>query len=378
MGFVIGLTLTACAVVVLGAIVGIILAKRVVLPRAARTVRVHAVSADRVLLDADAKTTHPGEFGLWLDEGGAHLRVGAVRSSDALEGRVEREVLSVSGSQPTAGVGRWTGHVFAGPENVDASSREVVLKVEGGAAPAWLFEPVHGDGAVWAVHVHGIRTSRITALRSVPFAQEQGYTSIVPSFRGDGEGPDTARGASMLGQTEWQDVEAALAYAVDHGARAIILVGWSMGGQIALQLTEHSVYRDRVVGLVLIAPATDWRRIIRAGAKNAKLPASVGRLAEWALQARLPSRLVGLPAPIDLDALDWGASQRVTKPCLVVHSSGDQEVPLLLTRRFEEVNRGMVEIAEFADAHHAWEYNLNANRFHSVIDDWLSRTVTRP
>jgi pimeloyl-ACP methyl ester carboxylesterase len=378
MGFLIGLTLAAGAVLVLGAALAIILAKRVVLPRAAKTVRVHAVSADRVLLDADAKTTHPGEFGLWLDEVGAHLRVGAVRSNDSLEGRVEREVFAVSGSEPTAGAGRWTGHVFAGPEKVDASSREVVLKVEGGAAPAWLFQPVHGDGAVWAVHIHGIRTSRITALRSVPLSQEQGYTSIVPSFRGDGEGPDTARGASMLGQTEWRDVEAALAYAVDHGAQSMVLVGWSMGGQIDLQLSEHSVYRDRIVGLVLIAPATDWRSIIRAGAMRAKLPASVGRLAEWALEARLPSRIVGLPAPIDLDALDWGASQRVMKPCLVVHSSGDQEVPFLLTRRFGEVNRGMVEIAEFADAHHAWEYNLNANRFHRVIADWLGRTVARP
>jgi pimeloyl-ACP methyl ester carboxylesterase len=169
-----------------------------------------------------------------------------------------------------------------------------------------------------------------------------------------------------------------LSYAVDHGAQSIVLVGWSMGGQIALQLSEHSVYRDRIVGLVLIAPATDWRSIIRAGAMRAKLPASVGRLAEWALEARLPSRIVGLPAPIDLDALDWGASQRVMKPCLVVHSSGDQEVPFLLTRRFGEVNRGMVEIAEFADAHHAWEYNLNVNRFNGVIADWLGRTVARP
>jgi pimeloyl-ACP methyl ester carboxylesterase len=266
---VIGLTVAAGALLFLAASLAIVLAKRVVLPQAAKTVRVHSVSADRVILDADAKTTHSGEFGLWLDEAGAHLRVGSVRSNNLMEHRVEREVLSVSGSLPTAGVGRWTGHVFAGPEAIDPSSRQVVLEVEGGAAPAWLFEPAHGDGAVWAVHVHGIRTSRITALRSVPLAQDHGYTSIVPSFRGDGEGPDTLRGASMLGQAEWRDVEAALAYAVDHGARSIILFGWSMGGQIALQLSEHSVYRDRVVGLVLIAPATDWRRIIGAGAKRA-------------------------------------------------------------------------------------------------------------
>jgi len=375
MGFGIALVLVVGILLILAVSLAVVLARRVVLPRTIKTVRVHAVSADRVVLTVDAKTVHPGEFGLWLDDAGCHLRVGAVRSTDSLTGLVERDILAVHGVPPAAGPGRWTGHVFAGPEQVDTSYRDVLLETEGGSAPAWLFEPPQGDGSVWAVHVHGIRASRITALRSVPIAQERGYTSIVPSFRSDGEGPDTPLGASTLGYTEWRDVEAALSYAIHHGAQLIVLFGWSMGGQIALQLSEQSAYRERIAGLILIAPVTDWRRVIRNGARRAKLPASVGRLAEWALERRVLSRMVGLRKPIDLDALDWGASPRVSKPCLVIHSAGDDEVPFVVSRRFEEANRGFVDIAQFPEAAHAWEYNLDAVRFHAVIADWLDHAV---
>ena len=374
MSFVIGLILAGCVLAVVVAGIAVALAKRVVLPQTPKTVDVHAVFTDRVVLAADAKTTHPGEFGLWLNNGNSHIRVGEVRSNDPSTGVVEREVLAVTGALPAPGTGRWTGHVFAGPEKVDASFQEVQLAVAGGASPAWLFEPDPGS-TVWAVHTHGIRTSRITALRSVPLALERGYTSIVPSYRGDGEGPGVPRNASMLGQTEWRDVEAALAYAVEHGAQSIVLFGWSMGGQIALQLSEKSIYRDRIAGLVLIAPATDWRRVIRNGARRAKLPGTVGRLAEWALEGRILSKIVGLPEPIDLGRLDWGSSQRVERPCLVVHSSGDDEVPFSVTSRFADANHGMVDVAKFPGAGHAWDYNLDAGRFHAVIAEWLVRVI---
>jgi hypothetical protein len=45
----------------------------------------------------------------------------------------------------------------------------------GGAAPAWLSEPAESDDRTWPIHIHGIRTTRITALCSVPIAQELGF-----------------------------------------------------------------------------------------------------------------------------------------------------------------------------------------------------------
>lgn len=62
MGFVIGLPLAAGAVLVLGASLAVILAKRVVLARAARTVRVHAVLPSSLHKVACAASVRPTTF----------------------------------------------------------------------------------------------------------------------------------------------------------------------------------------------------------------------------------------------------------------------------------------------------------------------------
>ena len=46
-------------------------------------------------------------------------------------------------------------------------------------------------------------------------------------------------GRSTLGATEVDDVDAAIQYAIDHGARQVVLFGWSMGAQVALQLAAR-------------------------------------------------------------------------------------------------------------------------------------------
>ncbi|KQQ11027.1 alpha/beta hydrolase family protein [Rathayibacter sp. Leaf296] len=367
----------AGAVGAVAAAVGVLLARRVVLGGRPRFVRLHSASAASVVLDADDATTRPGSFGIWSPSRDGHVRVGAVLGTRDSGRLVEREVLHSWGATISPGPVRWTGHVFAVPQQLGVEVGSVDLAVSGGRAPAWVFPGAGPAADVWTVHIHGIRTTRVTSLRSVPVARQLGFTSIVPSFRGDGDGPDTPRGASMLGQAEWADVEAALDHAVAQGARSIVLVGWSLGAQIALLLQERSAHRARIAGLVLVCPATTWRGAIRHGAARAGLPRGAGRLAEWALGDPVLSRIVGLPAPIDLDALDWGAGPLVSVPTLVVHSVGDPEVPFALTERFATANARFVEVAAFPDTVHGGEYNLDPERFDRVIREWAARTIPR-
>ncbi len=42
-----------------------------------------------------------------------------------------------------------------------------------------------------------------------------------------------------------------MGYAVSHGARRILLCGWSMGGAIVLQALDRSPLSDYVVGVAL-------------------------------------------------------------------------------------------------------------------------------
>ncbi|MCJ1675446.1 alpha/beta fold hydrolase [Rathayibacter sp. VKM Ac-2929] len=355
--------------------VGVVLGRRVVMPGRKRTVQVLSATPDSVTLPATPETLHDGEYGFWFDSDRGHALVGRILHHDTIERTVRREVLRVTGGDlAAADEGRWTGHVFARPEDIDPRVREIHVDSPTGPCPAWLFPSTGGEGGTtWAIHVHGIRTTRITALRSVPAARKLGYTSLVPSFRGDGDGPSTKNGVSTLGQTESDDVDAAINYAVEHGAHSIVLFGWSLGGGIALQLSERSPHRHLIAALVLIAPATDWRQVIQAGARRAHLPSVVGALGTFALSTRSLSALVGLPRPIDFDALDWTRGPRLTVPTLLIHSDGDREVPASLSRAFVSVNAERSELALLPPAAHAWEYNVAPDEFDASICEWIGR-----
>jgi dienelactone hydrolase len=360
---------------------GVVSGRRVVMPGRPRYVRVVAVTIDELTLESNPDTLHAGEFGVWFSDDRGHARIGEVVSRDPQAKTVTRKILAVTGGDlRSVSTVRWSGHVFARPTDLHPSAREVEIPVEGGAAPAWVIpSPSEEPQATWAIHVHGIRTTRITALRSVPAAQQLGYTSLVPSFRGDGEGPPTQRNASTLGQTEWRDIDAAIGYALDHGAEKVVLFGWSMGASVVLLSAERAVHREAVVALVLVSPVTEWRTAIRAGAARAHLPQALGSLATLFLSWAPLSRLIGLPAPIDFGTLDWTSDRRLNTPTLVIHSDGDTEIPLSLTHRFAAAHPTRVDLIEIPDAAHAWEFNVAPDRFNGAITEWLNaqRTAQR-
>lgn len=96
--------------------------------------------------------------------------------------------------------------------------------------PAWLMV---GSTGHWTIHVQGIRASRAVTLPSMTEAHALGHTSLSVVFHTAGEVEEARR--SGLGSSEWEDVADAIDYAYAHGAESITLVGWSMGGAIALE-----------------------------------------------------------------------------------------------------------------------------------------------
>ncbi|TCL78510.1 MULTISPECIES: alpha/beta fold hydrolase [unclassified Curtobacterium] len=342
---------------------------KIVLPGGDRWTPVLETTDDSIRLPITDDTVRPGEYGLWHD-GTGHTTVGPVLDVDEAAGTVRRAVVRTTGDVSTRV--RWSGHVHPDPAAMDVDWAEVDLATPVGPAPAWVIRPGGPEAApaaTWAVHVHGIRTTRVTALRTVPAALEAGWTSIVPSFRGDGEAPWQGR-ASHLGAREWPDVEAALDHAVANGAERLVIVGWSMGATITHELLARSAHRDRFVGLVLVSPALDWATTVRSQAGRAGLPGFVVGAALRAMALPLVCRLVGLRSPVDVRALSWLHAPRSLPPTLLIHSSGDTTVPFAVSREFADAHPDAVTLAVSEPAEHAWERNVDAVWFDTTITNW--------
>ncbi|NUU05949.1 alpha/beta hydrolase [Leifsonia sp. C5G2] len=376
MGWLLAVGCIVALVLIVGRIaggIGIAAARAVVVHGRPRVTRIHRSDAATVTLEADRWTTHAGLFGLWFGSGG-HAVVGPVCGLDPVEGTVTRELVTVTGDLAGHVRGRWTGHVHAGPADLSPGFREVAVPVARGVAPAWEIAPTGRDrSTTWAVHIHGLGSTRIGALRAVPAADALGMTSLVVSYRGDGEAPDAEGGrVSSLGAREWIDVDAAIGHAVDCGAERVVLIGWSLGAAIALQLTERSAHRDLIDRLVLIAPVTDWRAAIRQGARERRLPGWVAAAALRTLSDARSGARVGLPEPIDFVQLDWTRPERLTVPALVIHSAGDRQVPLSCSVLFAMANPSLVRLIESPPAEHGWEYNVDPEGFTDAVVEFLS------
>ncbi|MBG0741125.1 alpha/beta fold hydrolase [Paeniglutamicibacter antarcticus] len=336
------------------------------------------VSADysEVTLESDAKTTAPGTYGILLKD--AHLTVGKV-VSQTIGGEVTREITQWSGSRATGRLrGVWTGQAIASPDQLGMVFDEVRLGQAERELPAWVFRPKSTSDDIWAIHIHGLRSSRSSMLRSVPSAANLGMVSLVPSFYGDAENHSKGQ-VCHYGRLEAADVEKALGYAADHGAKAIYLFGWSMGATISLLLTETSKYRHLIAGLVLVSPGPNTEAVISENAKTAGLPRRIAALVPRILSSPLLRRLTSLTEPVDFKNLDWTRiPSRLRVPALVLHSPGDTEVPYSLSLKFADSNNNLVTLKEFPAVPHQCEWNSLPEKFEHEVESWVSTIKTAP
>lgn len=366
-------TIVALAVVIIltGLVAWLIrkLALRVVGVEPRRKVIAARRIGESIELPRNVLTTSPGVYGAWFGDDFEHFAlVGAIERSD--ERAVVRRLLDSTVALPTGPFpAQWTGHDMHSPSQIDVEWEDIEIPLRDGTTmPSWLFR-ANDPTRPWVVHVQGIRTSRLVTLRSVQAAERAGLTSLVIAYRGAGDG--IAVGTSHLGQREWNDLAAAVAFARENGATEVYVVAWSMGAGIALELLRRDP--GAVDRLALIAPATNWRAIIRHGVSRSGLPRFVAPMVIWALSSAIGCRMIGMPGPLDFRRLDWSDDFALSVPTLVLHSPGDEEIPVELTRTFASVHPS-VTLVETASAPHGWEANVDPETFYGALTDWLSRS----
>lgn len=325
---------------------------------------------DAVVLDRTARTSAPGLYNLWLEDGG-WVRVGSVvaEAGDSVTRLVEST--TPDGALRAGSRFSWSGIYYRDPADAGLQTVDVVVETPVGPAPAWLIPSSEGEGDRWAIHIHGLGSPRAGTLRGVEVAAQCGLTSLVVTYRNDGEGPTVGTGRSTLGATEMEDVRAAVHYALDRGARRIVLFGWSMGAAIALQLAADAEFLGVVDGLVLESPVLDWQATINTNCARAGLPAWFGVFARPWLQSRALARVVGLESEVLLDRFDWIArADELRVPTLMLHGTGDTSSPHAASSRLAGQRPLVVRLASF-DADHAMAWNSDPERWRAAVREWL-------
>lgn len=237
------------------------------------------------------------------------------------------------------------------------------------------YGPVHAsvvgppDATRAVVYVHGRGGSRATGHWVAPTAADRGWQTVLPSYRNDPDGPD-GRGRYLLGG-EWEDLAIVLSGLAETGVRQVVLVGWSMGGNIVasylrarLRDPGRFAHHPQPAGVVLDAPALDWGRVLSHVARSRKLPAVFAPLVMT--YGQLAARI------------DWRDLNHLTElehlhlPVLVFHGTHDAVVPITIS---EELAAGLdhVELEVFDGADHCRSVNLDPARYLTRFGSFLDR-----
>ncbi len=353
---------------------GWVIARRLTAPAGPRTFDLpargfeHDDNGDLIVLDRTDQTTAPGIYNLWFKHGGwVQLSTEIVDRGPTRVGR--RITGTTPGLTPRAGDrASWSGIYYATPADAGLHARDITLATPAGPCPAWRID---GDPSVWAIHIHGLGSTRAGTLRGVLAATELGYTSLVVSYRNTAEGPLVGTGRSTLGDAETPDVDVAIGYAVRRGAQRIVIFGWSMGAAIALQLADHPRHQGLIAALVLDSPVFNWTEVIKTNCARSGLPAAAGHLAAPWLTLTPLARTVGLPGRIPLRSFDWTArTADLTTPTLILHGTRDDSVPIRLSQALRDDRPDIVGLETF-DADHTLCWNTDPDRWQNVVATWL-------
>lgn len=331
-------------------------------PQPHDVVEVLAVDGNRIVVQGP-DAARPGRWGIdQLGDGddGGYGQAGDVL--DVVDDRVTRTWTPlVDGLAP--GPARLDGYAWP-PEGavLDPPAHEVTYASGVGPAPAWF---VPGASATWVIAVHGRAADRHEGFRLVPTLARRGHPVLMISYRNDRDAPRSPDNRSHLGHTEWRDVEAAVDHAVAHGARDVVLVGYSMGGACVVQCHRRSEQAHRIRALVLEAPVLDWGPVVRRAALDRGLPRAV-------LPALLPLAMGVARARVGIDFRDLRSDPAALDvPTLLIHGDADPVVPVELSDALAAARPDVVTYLRVPGAGHVRAWNAAPDHVEMALGAFL-------
>jgi alpha-beta hydrolase superfamily lysophospholipase len=376
-GSAIGAVALSASVVAAAAAVSVIVARTVIIPPSRRQDDIAIVSLDlpnsTVVLTSTADSRLPGEYSFWFSGDTGHVRVGDIIHQDAKT--VTRSIEAPDfGDLEHARRGRFNGWFYLSPADLDLPYEDVEIGTPLGDAPAWVVPAEKPHATRWMIGVHGRGVRRQEALRGIIPFRAAGFASLIVSYRNDGDAPRSDDYRYALGDREWLDVEAAMRYALAHGAEELVLMGWSMGGATVLQALTRSVFGDKVIGVVLESPVVDWIATLDFQVELRRLPTVIRIGVLTLFKHHWGGIFTGLAEPLDLERLDFvSRAQELDRPVLILHSDDDGFVPSTASRALAIARPDIVSYEEFQVARHTKLWNYDREKWESAISRWIAK-----
>lgn len=318
-------------------------------------IEIEAAPPAQIVLARSEASERPGYYGLAWQSG--HAIVGPIESTGPET--VTRKLSGVRGYLASGMEAGLETSVYAGDpsEARGLPYRSVAVPDPLGPMPAWLIPGALPHGVppaaprTWAIVVHGHNDNRQNGLRIAPTLRRAGLPTLLISYRNDLGAPESPDDLYHLGETEWRDLDAAARYASRHGAGRLVLIGYSMGGALISQFMQRSPLSHRVSGVVLDAPALDWKSIFAFSSEEMGLPGFFALPVEWTIGARID------PDWNSLDALQHTDDFQL--PVLLFHGIDDSVVPIEDSDEFAEELGRWVTYYRVPDADHTQEWNVD-------------------
>ena len=320
------------------------------------------VTTEAITLQSTKNTRRPGVFGIQGPDGQAI--VGPILSADTR--MVTRQLLHVAGTLTPQTNVAWNTTVYGGKlkEQLHLTITEVSVPTSLGPMPAWF---VSGQQPIWVILVHGATGTQEQGLRAFKTLANLGFPILDITYRNDTNAPASTDGLSHLGDTEWEDVEASVKYALTQGAQSILLYGISMGGTIVEVFLARSSYADHIHAVILDSPVLDWRATLKSQTRKNYLPSFIARGAEAIISRR---------AHINFEALNLLTQPPRHIPTLLFHGMEDTSAPIALSDIFASIHSSITYV-RFPDAEHTQCWNANSQKYESRLRTFLEEAVLK-
>ena len=321
-------------------------------------VRVVAIDANTITLTGDSDDLdRDGRFGIeWVD---GYAQAGAILDREGDE--VTREFLPLSpqfAAPPSGAEARLDSFAYPSDPTLGRGLffEDVTYPAPAGDTPAWF---VPGDGETWAIFVHGRSADRREGLRILRTLHQLTLPVLLINYLNDVELPTAPDARYGFGETEWEDLEAAVGYAIGEGAGSVVLVGFSMGGAIVMSFLYQSPLASHVSGVILDAPMLNFAATVDMGLGDGGVPGFLHGTARWLVDRRYG---------VDWKALDYIApAGRLAVPLLLFHGDADPTVPVETSRALKAARPALVTYIERPGVAHVRSWNAAPEQYEASV-----------